>query len=145
MSNVALTFGSYYFSGSSATDNIADTPIKAAGTTTVGFTNGFTHVASNRLVYNGAITRTFEIIATVSVSSSGATESKMHLYKNGTTLIAGSTIDRTIGAGSDVGAVAITALVSLDEDDFIELWCESDNSADDITIEAGTVLIKVVG
>jgi len=136
--------GSFYFSATAVTDNIAATPIICAGTTTGSNCNGFSHIPDNRLRYDGATGRTFKIECTFSASSSGITEATFYLYKNGA-LVPGSLIKRSIGAGSSNGAGVCSSLVKLKKGAYVELWCETDASADDITIQAGNMIATVAG
>ena len=96
---------------------------------------------TNRLTYTGTPTRTFKAEATISLSAAAATNARLHLYKNGS-LITGSTVSRTL-ADTATNAVAIHALVSLAPNDYVELWCETDDG-DDITIQNGVVSITSI-
>ena len=144
MATVPMYHGSYYFLTTAATDNILNTPIKCAGTTTGNDCNGFSHSADNRLSYTGAVSRVFNITCTFSATCSGATDAIFYLYKNGE-LVPGSKILRTIGTGSPAGAGAVSSLVKMKKDDYVELWCETDASADDLTIESGVMIATVAG
>ena len=142
MATDTLTFGSFYFSTPAGTTLSTSTPAKASGTTSSISLSGFTHT-SNRLTYTAATTRTFHALATISMSSSGATNSIVHLYKDGT-LITGSSIERKISTGGDIGAIAVSVTVSMAQNEYVEIWLENDDG-DTMTIEAGTLVIKVLG
>jgi hypothetical protein len=145
MATQAMYYGSLYFPDSltAQTDNIANTPIKAAGGTVGENCFGFSH-SDNRLTYTGNTGRAFLVNVCASITASGATESTTYIALNGA-IIEGSHIHRKIGTSGDHGALAMVSIVKLKKDDYIELWCESDNSADDLTIEAGTITITVAG
>ncbi len=129
--------GGIYWATPAATANTAATPIKCAGTTAAqGTAVKVTQATTNRLTYTGAPTRNFKIEATVSLSAAAATNGKLHLYKNGS-LITGATVTRVLPI-ADIGAMAIHAYVSLATNDYVELWCETDDG-DDITITNGVV------
>ena len=140
-----LSFGSCYWSTATATVNVANTPIKAAGTTSSMQLADFSMPLSNRLTYTGADTRTFEIRFDGSVSKGvgGATQSLNYIYRNGT-LVTGAITGRTISSASDIGAFSISAQVIMTTNDYIELWLE-DDTGDDLTIEYGVLSAKVLG
>ena len=143
MANVALTYGGYYFSTPALTTLSAATPLKAAGTTTAKPVNGFTHTASNRLTYNGTVTRDFMVTVTFSANTAaGAETCSFHLYKNGS-LVTGSTIVRKV-SNNDIGAGALSTIVELATNDYVELWVET-LGGDNLTIDNGTVIAVVVG
>jgi hypothetical protein len=136
--------GSYYWNIAAQTDNDADTPIKVAGFTSGNDCSGFTADGDNRLRYDGATQRVFHFTCAFSASCSSATAAIFYLYKNGA-LISGSAIYRTIGAGAETGAQAITCLVRMNKGDYVELWCETDADVDNLTIESGTLVATVAG
>jgi len=139
-----MYYGSCYFTTAAATNNLALTPIKAAGSTNGSNCFGFTAVGDNRLRYDGETQRVFAIDCAFSVSCSGATQSTMYLYKNGAE-IAGAHIERKIGTSGDIGAGSLIGLVRLNKGDYVELWCQSDNDADDLTVEHGMLRATVAG
>jgi hypothetical protein len=143
-----LSFGFCYFSTPAATTVATDTPIKALGTTTAGALAEFTHVASNRLRCDVAISRTYIVMFTGSQtkSNNGADVSTMYLYKNGTTPIPGAETTRTITSATDHGAFAVSASVTLVDTDYVELWIENAAvQSTDLTIQAGCLSAVVVG
>jgi hypothetical protein len=134
--------GAIYFATPAATSNVAATPIKCAGTTAAqGTALRVTQATTNRLTYTGVPTRNFSVEVTVSLSAAAATNGKLHLYKNGS-LITGATISRVLPI-SDIGAMAVHALVSLATNDYVELWCETDDG-DDITITEGVLSLTSI-
>lgn len=142
MATEVLSYGGYYFSAAIETPLTAATPAKALGTTTSGSLLAFTHTG-NRLTFTGLIPRTFAIMATCSISSSGATNSKVHFYKNGSPL-AGATIERKVTTGGDIGAIAVMGIASLSTNDYVEMWLETDDG-NSLTIEYGCVATMVLG
>jgi hypothetical protein len=136
--------GSFYFTTPVQTDNAADTPIKIAGVTTGNDCSGFSPVGDNRLRYDGATQRVFQFTAAFSAKSAGITEGIFFIYKNGA-LIPGAQVYRSIATANDHGAVAITCLARMNKGDYVELWCQTDDDADDITVESGTLVATVAG
>jgi hypothetical protein len=141
-----LTFGSCYFSTSAPTtlDSPAGTPVKAAGTTTAMLLEGFTHT-DNRLTNTGVV-RTYEVRFDGSVSKGGSqqdTQTVSRIFVNGL-LVTGIGTARTIDNADDVGAFSVSGQVSLDTNDYIELWLET-NDGYSLTVEAGVLSAKVIG
>ena len=136
-----MAYGGMYISSSAVTTLASATPLKAAGTTTSMGLNSFTH-SNNRLTYTGAATRVFSVVATLSVSAASAETMTFFIYKNGS-FLTGAEIDRK-ASNNDIGAVAIAALISLAEDDYIEVWLESLGGAD-LTLNYGQVVATVAG
>ena len=136
-------YGAIYWATPAATANEANTPIKCAGTTAAqGTASLVTQATTNRLTYTGTATRMFACLGTVGLSAAAATVSKMHIYKGGS-LVTGSTITRAISNGTDTGAVAVHCHVSLATNEYVELWCETDDG-DDITIRNGVLSIMAI-
>lgn len=138
----ARAYGAIYWSAGAAAANNPNTPIKVAGTTAaLGTANKVTQAVDNRLTYTGTNTRTFAVEATFSVDCSAATVLLMHIYKGGA-LVTGATIQRTVG-GTDVGAMAIHCHVDLAKDEYVELWCET-NDGDNVNVPYGQMSLRSV-
>jgi len=143
MATESLSYGGFHFSTPVATPTTANVPTKVLGTTTTTFVNNFTHSVNNRMSFNGIIERVFKVSAAISVSAGGATQTKFFIYKNGIKVVA-SEIDRKISTGGDIGAMSIGALINLTENDYVELWCETDDG-DTLTVECGGLVTSVAG
>ena len=138
-----LTYGSIYFSTPALTTLAAGVPSKALGTTTAMALGDFLSTGDNRLVNDSGVTRAYDVLFVGSMSATAGCLAEAHLYKIGT-LIPGATIARTIANGGDQGAFSVSAQVSLDDGQYVELWVESDG-VQDITIESGVLSAKVIG
>jgi len=140
-----LVYGAMAFSASEETILAAATPAKALGTTTALVLGDFTMSANNRLRYDGVETRDFEVDISVSMikSAGGATNAIMHIHKNDVhePLL---TIERTIANTSDTGAISLTGAVTLEQNDYVEIWVETVNG-DNLTIALGQMVISVLG
>ena len=144
MADATLTFGGLYFATAATTTLSAATPAKASGTTAQlgGSISGFTASTSNRLTYNGTQTRMFHVTASCSISTvAGAETVDIHLYKNGSTPLV--TIRREV-SNNDIGAASIETLVSLAQNDYVEIWLTS-TGGDDVKVDYGQMIAKVVG
>jgi len=136
-------FGAIYWATPAATSNESNTPILAAGTTAAqGNASLVTQATTNRLTYTGLATREFFVTCTVGVSAAATvTTAKFHIYKGGS-VVTGSTITRYI-SNADIGAVAVSGHVSLATNEYVELWCETDDG-DDLTIQNGVLSIRAI-
>lgn len=138
-----LVFASLYFSTPAATTLSAATPAKAAGTTTKMKTAEFTHT-TGRLTHNGLNARTFNVLATLTLSKAAGTASAvtMSIRKNAAA-VTGARVNLTI-ADTAEHAVALAAQIDMATNDYLEIWLETD-TGDDITVEDGTLVVSVAG
>lgn len=133
----------YYMNGNATVTTIATAgvAVKAAGaTTSSGLTTKFTNTA-NRATYTGAITRTFRVIATCSLSTGNNQLIGSYIAKNGV-IIPESEIYITSTGSGDILNGTVQALVSLSTDDYIEFWVENDTAATNITVTDLNVIIE---
>ena len=139
-----LSYGGIYWSTPAATANVNGVAIKAAGTTTAMELGDFTMPANNRLTYTGADTRVFmaQFAGSVSKAAGSSSETTYYLYLNGSP-ITGSLVGRTLSSSAE-GAFAVSAVVELALNDYVELWLEVD-SEDDLTIQNGVLSAHVLG
>jgi hypothetical protein len=112
----------------------AGTFYKVAGTTVAIHLNGLSSPVSNRLTH----TATYSVIAYVNVTftashnGAGGEETSFALYKNG------SQITNTLISGQQLNnlqVLSICALVLMNTNDYIELWCTSPNNGRIITVK----------
>ncbi len=140
-----LSYGSLYFSTPAGTVLSAATPAKGLGATTAMQLADFTMPSNNRLTYEQATTRVFDVRATLGIEKASGSETlgTLHLYKNGV-LVTGARTDITFENTSYEYNCVLDAQISLSENDYIEVWLESVNG-DNLTIQSGTVSISVAG
>ena len=132
--------GAIYWATPAATSNATNTPIKCAGTTAAqGTAFLVTQATTNRLTYTGNRTRVFMAHATVGISAAAATTGKIHLYQDGSA-VTGASVTRAF-SNTDIGVLAIHALVSMATNSYIELWCETNDGAD-LTVQNGVFSIS---
>jgi len=129
------SYGEMYVSSAAATTvTTSGTPVKVAGTTTAGDLKDFSMPTDNRLVFNGTSTKMCKIdifvSATQSVNSTRWTE--WSIAKNGT-VIAATKIQRDHSNNTDRGASAIGALISMDPDDYLEIYVDHETSGSTAT------------
>lgn len=138
-----LPNGEIYFSTPAATTiATAGTFVKAAGTTTLlSGSSDFTMPSNNRLTYGGTVTKKFRVTVALSMTLGAANEVlALRLAKNGTT-IAATEIDRKTGASGDIGAAALTHLVELATNDYVEIWITNKSTTASPTIDLGNMVI----
>ena len=139
------SYGSMYVSASATTVvTTTGTAVKANGTTVAGPLKDFTMPANNRLQYTGASTKVMYVHADCSTSKSDVGTDYLELVfaKNGTA-ITGPDIRRDLAAGSVIGASSESWLVSMDPNDYIELFVDRENADgnDTVTVEHMTFVI----
>ncbi len=143
-SEAILSYGGFYVSSAAATGNItATTYLILGGTTTAFALNHFTHASPNRLTYTGASTKVFDLICSISFTSSQSNEiARFRVAKNGTA-DATSEVARKLGTGSDIGALALVHEISLATNDYLEIFATLDASTTD-TITADKMVCLIV-
>lgn len=132
----------FYVTSAAASDAItATTYLNALSNATVAdggeTTSDWTiDTANGRTTYTGTDTIRVTVIATISATSSQSNEVvRFRMAKNGTT-IAKTEQSRKIGTGTDVGALALSAIIEVAENDYIELHTTLDTSTSDtVTVE----------
>ncbi len=136
--------GIYVSTPASTAIAVAGTAVKAAGTTTLfGATaNNFDMPADNRLRYIGTPTRTVLVTASLSISVNTAVLDKLlsvELFKTGS-LITGA-VNTGYAAQTTVKEVniAVSAMVSLANNDYVEAFITNEDSTDDITVQKMTM------
>lgn len=120
-----------------------NTPAKVAGATTAGANNQrFTHT-DGRLTYAGGIETSFDIVAAVSLNCPGAPNENISVYiaKNGAVIPESKMSSRTANAGTPECMTAIAEVI-LTTNDYIEVFCENNSTAEDLLVE--TMTVKVV-
>lgn len=80
------------------------------------------------LTYTGSRNITCSINASSSVkTTTNNVEVIFHLYKNGT-MVVGASIERKIGTGADLGAMALSSTFEAAPDDYFEIYVECDTA-----------------
>ena len=140
--------GEIHISSSAATTiSAANTPTKAAGTTTLETTPaavGFSMPANNRLRYDGTETKKFQVTVTFTATSASANQLlAFHLAENGT-VNPKTEIGRYVQTANQEGAGGIVGLFELATDDYVEVFVENKTGANNITLEYMTMVVVEV-
>ena len=143
-SEAILSYGGFYVSSAAASAAITQTVYLILGGTTTAFAlNHFTHASPNRLTYTGTSTKVFDVVCSISFTSSQSNEiARFRVAKNGTA-DANSEVARKLGTGTDIGALALVHEISLATSDYIEIYATLDASSTD-TITADKMVCLIV-
>lgn len=135
----------YYMTGNATATTITTTgtAVKVAGTTTsAAITQKFTNT-DNKSTYTGAILRDFKVTVVLSANSGNNNEVGIYIAKNGT-LITESEVYITTNAGGRAEGGVAQVIVTLDQDDYIEVFVENDTSTSDITVTELSVIVEAL-
>jgi hypothetical protein len=106
-------------------------PVKAAGTTSSGLVQGFTHT-DNRLTYDGTETTIFAVRADATLFGGNDELVAIEIRKNGVKV---NGFVSTYSRSNKQGSTSVEALVSLATNDYVELWVSAEESNGDVTVE----------
>jgi hypothetical protein len=129
-------YGQVTMQGNSTATTITTigTPVKVAGTWVVQTESNFTGDTTGRLTYNGGTTEV--VSASVSITfehaGGGVEDLAVYIAKNGS-VIAASKLTRAV-TGSNRGNVGTFFNVSMEADDYIEVFVANDSDTNDITV-----------
>ncbi len=133
-----LSYGELFVSASAATTIAAvNTPIKAAGTTTLGETSNFDDDTgtNNRLRYTGADTKKFTVHIAATFSPAGSNNIyAMVIAKNGV-VVAKTEIVEKMGTSGDERQISTQGIIELALNDYVEIWIENQTNANNITMD----------
>lgn len=141
----SAAISNYYMNGNATATTIAEigTAVKAAGTTTsASITQKFTNT-SNRTTYTGAILRSFKATAVLSLNAGNNNEVGIYFAKNGT-VIPESEIYVTTNAGGRAEGGVSQVIVSLNTDDYIEVFVENSTAVANITVSELSVIVEAL-
>ncbi len=132
----ALPYAQVHIQGNSTATTIgtAGTPVKAAGTFTVGIQSGFTGDTTGKIVYNGTITRVVAVHVTATIKPASANNQDLFIQiaKNGT-VEAGSKIVREVDTAQTANCSTFFN-VSLAQNDYVELYVGNATSTDNVVV-----------
>lgn len=120
--------------------------IEIAGVSAAGLLKGFSHTADPaRLTKTSADTKVYEV--QMSVTTVGVTNSNVLGYmiaKNGAVILT-TRQTNTVNGASNRMATSLVALVSLAQNDYIQLFAINDTSASDLTVQQMSCTIEEAG
>lgn len=137
---------SYYTMNNNATPTviaIVDTAVKVLGTTvSQDITQRFTNTA-NKATYVGALSRAFQVSATLTCESGNNNQIGIYIAKNGTIVNYTESYITTNGSGKGEGA-KVQGVIQLSTNDFIEIYIENSTATNNITVTNLTCIIKAI-
>jgi len=138
-------FGEMYLSATSAVAvNQYPSFTELGGTTALGDATSFDMVGNNRLRYIGVRTRKFRISVSLSASSSGPDTYRFRIAKTGAD-IAKSCIPRYMSGVSDTGAIALSCVADLAQNDYVGVWAARISAAaKNVTMESVNVIASAI-
>lgn len=120
----------------------SNTPVKVTCTTTSANLFRVTTSGSNRLIYAGTKTRSFQVICSTTITASSNNKYfSFYIALNGT-ILPESRQTRKISTGADQGAISLSCIVNLSPGDYIELWVENNTDNTAMTVESMNMAIK---
>ena len=124
------------------TFSAADTPTKVLGTTTANSVNQkFTHT-NNRLTYVGALQGEFHVTAVCTFVCSSSNETVgLYIAKNGAVVNDSEMYTRSDSRNRAEG-ISIQTVITLQENDYIEVWIENVADTSNITVEFLNTVIR---
>jgi hypothetical protein len=132
-------WGEMHISTPASTTTTSGTPVKSLGTTTLGDAIQFDMPANNRLRYTGAKTSVFACQVNVALSSD-ANNLLASIYLSDTdTADLTSEVDREIATAMDHGAMSTGFLVELAQNEYVELWLDSESGNPDFIVDHMTL------
>jgi len=135
------------FGGCGMTENAVETVIASAGTpavvlgtTTETSSSDDVTVGNNRITYTGINPKRFVITSHVSVlGASNNILIGIQIAHNGTPI--GYPTKRKIATGADEGAISVVADITLNQNDYVELFAFNKTSAANIIVEDGILFM----
>ena len=132
------TIGELYMIGNTVPTTFTGAGVytKVLGTTTAGENERFTMSTDNRLTYIGLETANLFISASLSMSKSTSTAQDLRavLYLDGTSPITSTTASVNIKNNADLVSATVQGFISLNTNQFVELWIENLTSKTNITV-----------
>lgn len=139
------SLSNYYMIANATATTIStiNTPVKMAGSTTSdSITQRFTNT-DNRATYIGAITKGFKVTGNATLTSSSNVQMGLYIALNGA-VIAQSLSVGTGNAGGRADYVGSIAIVSLSENDYLEMWVENQSGTQNITGENLNFIVEEI-
>ena len=121
-------------SATNTTISVAGTPVKAAGTWTVGQQSHFTGDTTGRVTYNGEKTIRLPVTAFVSLQPSSGTNKDLRVYiaKNGA-VITNTGLKRRTDA-TNAGVITTGWQIDFSTNDYVEIWVANDTDTVSVNV-----------
>ncbi|TAL08153.1 MAG: hypothetical protein EPO02_13685 [Nitrospirae bacterium] len=129
-------YGEMFFQDNATVTTISapNTPVKVNATYSTGLSNEFTQ-ASGTLTYTGSIVRTLSVIADLTATYAGTSQNTSFYIAHNGVVIAKSKQSTLIGPTTPANHTnPVTALVSVNNGDTLEIWVENNDNSNSIII-----------
>ena len=138
------TIGHYYITVPTPTDTSGSNYTKILGTTTSGtLAQRFTQSISNRAVYNGSETAIFKITTNLSITDGNNKLYSTRIAINGVTLPE-TTSSFTSSGNGEASNISSQAVVSMDPDDYAEIYIANlTDDTDPTAVTMSVILIRI--
>jgi len=133
-------YGEISFSSPVATNTTSGTPVKAAGTTTLGANFEFDMPANNRLRYTGSLRRLFHCEAYVSMEAGSNTILVSIFFAEGGAVAADTEVQRFVSVLSTIGAASTAGIFELGPNEYVELFVDTNAGDPTVTINVGNLI-----
>ena len=132
--------GALHFTDPGATTTITQvsTFVKAANTGSLTLPHRFASTVAGQLQYTGLVAVTAQVVFAGSVSSPVANNqvSRFAIAQNGV-VVTPSYVRTKLGSAGDTQAIAMNVLLTLNPNDYLEVWLANDTGPNNLTIEHG--------
>jgi hypothetical protein len=116
-------------------------PAKVAGTTSLNsISQKFSH-SSNRLTYDGSLSREFQVTVVATLTSGNNKVIGLFVAKNGTTISESEMQTTTSGTGRSE-SITCQTILELATSDYVEIFCSNESGTQDVTVEYLNVIVK---
>ena len=144
--NTAILGGCFFTGNTTATViNTVNTPVQIQGTSSEYAANQqFTHTSPITLRYDGAISRSFVVRATLSVR--GATNNlqcTMYMSKNGS-VVTNSAVEGRTANSTEAVNMSFQYITELNTNDEISLWIANNNNTQDFTVTSCSFIANAI-
>lgn len=143
VNSASIGFMTMQANATATTVSVISTYYKVSGTTTLeSISQKFSH-SSNKLTYDGAITRDFRINVTATMTSGNNQELGVRIAKNGTTVSNTTSLNTTSGTGKAEGA-SCQGVIELATNDYLEIFVSNNTAATNVTVTYLSVIVEAV-
>jgi len=141
--SVTLGYKTMINNATATTIGAANTPVKLAGTFTLGSSSQRFSLSTNKLVYDGALTLVCEVSVNASLVTTANNIVAIYIYKNGVQ-IPESVAKATATGSGKAENISSHAIITATIGDQIDVWVENQTAGNNITGENAVVIIKPV-
>jgi hypothetical protein len=125
------------------TVSASNTHYKAVGTILMNPVSRSFSVTNGQLTNLGEHGYTFDVSASIGVTSGNNQTIGIHLAKNGVVQNYTETLSTTSGSGKAEN-IGLKTFVQLEPNEYVEIWLENKTSATNITMNSASIVMKII-